>query len=335
MKIWRKILKWFFRTLVAVIGLIVLVSIVFRFVTFLRENKTPQQGAPAGGEFVSAGDIKMYVQEKGPQTGQPVVFIHGFGAWSETWRKTLDALAEQGFHVYALDVPPFGFSEKVTTGKFSRQDQAQRIIAVLDSLHLSQVILVGHSVGGRPTVEAALIQPQRIKALVLVDPAMGFGVDGQFEQNHPSFLTKVFFAIKPLRNSALALTVTNPLLTKKLLSTFVADPNVLTPSLLAIYQKPFVVKDSTNRLGDWLKVLSQDQDNSQSANFANFSKLTMPTMLIWGNKDAITPLGQGQKLNQLIPKSSLVVLDGLGHIPQIENPDKFNAALLPFLVKFK
>lgn len=319
------------RGLLAIVILLLATLTLFRLLSLARESQTTEQAAPPSGHFVPAGDIRVFVEEDGPQTGQPVVFIHGFGAWSETWKKTTSVLAANGFHTVALDVPPFGFSEKVTNGAFSRQEQAQRILRVMDALQLKQVILVGHSVGGRPTVEVALSAPDRVKALVLVDPAFGFGANGQFEENHPSVLAKAFFGFHPLRNAVLSATATNPLMTKKLLSTFVADPDVLTPALLSVYQKPFAVKDSTNRLGDWLKVLSIDPDTSLSGQLSNFSKLAMPTLLIWGDKDNVTPLVQGETLKRIIPNSSLTVLKGLGHIPQIEDPPQFNAALLPFL----
>ncbi len=311
--------------------LLLAVLALFRILTLARETQTAEQAGPFSGRFVRAGDIRIYVQEDGPKSGPPVVFIHGFGAWSETWKKTTTVLASHGFHTVALDVPPFGFSQKVTDGTFSRQAQAHRIIAVLDSLQLRQVVLVGHSVGARPTAEVALLAPDRIKALVLVDGAFGFGTDGQFEPNHPTALVRMFFAVHPLRNAVLSATAVNPLMTKRLLSNFVADPEVLTPALLSVYRQPFVVKDSTNRLGDWLKVLSVDQDTSLSGKLSNFSRLAMPTLLIWGDKDTITPLWQGEKLKATIPTSALEVLKGLGHIPQIEDPDRFNNALLPFL----
>jgi pimeloyl-ACP methyl ester carboxylesterase len=331
----RTVGKWIIKILAAFVCLALAILIILRTSTFFRENKSPKDAAPAGGYYVSGGDIKIYVQETGPKNGVSIVFIHGFGAWSETWRKTLDALAAEGFHSYALDLPPFGFSEKVTNEDFSRTSQARRIIKVLDNLNLKQVILVGHSVGGRPTIEVALMAPDRIKTLVLVDAALSFGANGEFEQNHPAWWLKTFFAIRPLRNAILATAVTNPLMSKKLLGSFVADQKILTKSLLHVYQQPFAVKDSTNRLGDWLKVLSLDKDNSMSSNFSNFSKLNMPALLIWGDKDTITPLWQGEKLQKLIPHASLSVLSGLGHIPQIENPDQFNQVLLSFLQKHK
>jgi pimeloyl-ACP methyl ester carboxylesterase len=317
--------------LLAILVLLISGLTVCRVQTARRETRTPEEEAPVSGHFVSAGDIQLYIKEQGPQTGLPVVFIHGFGAWSETWSRTTTALAAQGFHAVALDVPPFGFSEKVTNEAFSRNAQARRIIKVLDALKLGQVILVGHSIGARPTVEAALLAPERIKALVLVNGALGFGNDGEFAPNDPTLLARAFFAVRPLRNAVLSATATNPLMTKKLLSTFVANPDVLTPALLSVYQKPFVVKNSTNRLGDWLKVLSIDNDTSLSNKLSNFSKLAMPTLLIWGDKDTITPLWQAEKLRTSIPGASLSVLKGLGHIPQIEDPTHFNSSLLPFV----
>jgi pimeloyl-ACP methyl ester carboxylesterase len=95
------------------------------------------------------------------------------------------------------------------------------------------------------------------------------------------------------------------------------------------------VKDSTNRLGDWLKVLMEAPDDSLSAKSENYKQIKVPTLLIWGEKDTVTPLWQGQKLNALIPGSQLLTLSDIGHIPQIEDPKRFNETLSLFLEKLK
>ena len=58
---------------------------------------------------------------------------------------------------------------------------------------------------------------------------------------------------------------------------------------------------------------------------------SLPTLLVWGERDTITPLWQGQRLAQWLPSSKLVVLPGIGHLPQAESPPAFQAALLAFL----
>jgi pimeloyl-ACP methyl ester carboxylesterase len=204
------ILKWLGRALLAILIVVLAALVIFRVLTLTREKHTAEAAAPASGNFVSAGDIKIFTEEDGPKDGVPVVFIHGFGAWSETWKKTTSVLAAHGFHTVALDVPPFGFSEKVVDGAFSRQAQALRILRVLDALKLKQAVLVGHSVGARPTVEVALSAPDRIEALVVVDGAFGFGDNGDFSTEEPTLMTRTFFALRPLRNVVLSATATNP-----------------------------------------------------------------------------------------------------------------------------
>src|SRR5215212_2230207 len=99
----------------------------------------------------------------------------------------MGALAADGFRVVAMDVPPFGYSERLRGAEsYGREKQARRIVAVLDALGIGQVSLVGHSVGARPTIEAAAAIPSRVRSLVLVDPALGFAAEGppRFERNH-------------------------------------------------------------------------------------------------------------------------------------------------------
>src|SRR5262249_10143932 len=69
-------------------------------------------GAPASGPFVRAAGVDLFIQELGPKDAPVVLFVHGMGAWSELWRDTLVATAAAGSHAVALDLPPFGYSER-------------------------------------------------------------------------------------------------------------------------------------------------------------------------------------------------------------------------------
>src|SRR5262245_57595347 len=143
-----------------VVFLIVVVVVTCRVLGAMRERWPHDQAAPSTGRFVSGGDVKIFLQEAGPSKGTPIVLVHGTGAWSEIWRETMTALARAGFHVIAIDVPPFGFSGKPSgPPEYSPEKQAKRIAAALDALSLRKVVFVGHSVGARPTVETALRAP--------------------------------------------------------------------------------------------------------------------------------------------------------------------------------
>ena len=111
------------------------------------------------------------MQEKGPADGIPVVLFHGTAAWSELWWRTTDALAAGGFRVIALDLPPFGFSDR--PGTYTRADQAARVNDVLGALKAAPAIIVGHSFGAGAATELVMRYPDRARALVLVDAALG------------------------------------------------------------------------------------------------------------------------------------------------------------------
>lgn len=324
------IVKWLFALITTLLVVLVVALLLFACQAKLRESQTRLAAAPPTGRFVSAGDVELFIQESGNVTDPKVLLIHGTGAWSEIWRAPMSALAAAGFHAIAVDLPPFGFSERPTTGDYSRQAQARRILALLDALQIKEVILVGHSFGGGPTVESALLAPERVQALVLVDAALNL----QAAQNTPTtpspFIPR-FFAMRPLRNAVIASTLTNPLVTRKLLQLMIHDPTDATPAYVQMLQQPLKLAGSTETLGDWLLTFLTVTDTGLSSKSTSYQTLTMPTLLIWGERDTITPLAQGEYLQQLLPKAELVRLPEVGHIPHIEETEVFNTTLVRFL----
>jgi pimeloyl-ACP methyl ester carboxylesterase len=193
-----------------------------------------------------------------------VLFVHGMGAWSELWRETLAATAAAGFRAVALDLPPFGFSQRPAGAAYGRRHQARRILGVIDALGVDRVTLVGHSFGGGPTMEAVLLAPERVRALVLADAAIGVDAAGPGGALIPTLLGS-----RPLRNAILSATVANPLLTGPLLARFVARPAAVTDPRVQVPQAPLVVQGATDAFGDWLLVMPgighmpQLEDNDQ------------------------------------------------------------------------
>lgn len=306
-----------------------LVLVFFSVQANLRESQTRAEAAPATGRFVQAGDVELFIQELGPKAGPAVLFIHGAGAWGGIWQATLEACA-QAYYCIAVDVPPFGFSERPNPPAYSRLDQANRLAALLEALQIERVTLVGHSFGGGATVETALLVPEKIHALVLVDVALGLQ-DADKPASEPPFLLSAFLAARPVRNAVLAATATNPALSQPLLQMMIADPADATEAQIAMLQKQLVLQGGTNALGDWAQAVFTVRETSPSTQLAAYATLTMPTLIVWGENDTITPLAQGQHLHGLLPNSQLVILPHVNHIPQIEDVPAFNQALLTFL----
>ena len=315
-------LRWSAKGLLALLLLIVLVIVAFRLAASIRETRTRAELAPPTGHLLPTRSGGVFVQEKGPAGGIPVVLFHGTAAWSELWRHTSDALAAAGYHVIALDLPPFGFSDR--PGSYTRADQAARIHDVLDTLKAAPAIIVGHSFGAGAATELAMRYPERARALVLVDAALGLTAA-------PSDAPWV---IQPkwIREILVSLTITNPAATKTLLEMLIAKKERALPEFVAILQRPIAQRDSTSDIADWLYYFLGADREAVSADRSAYARLKAPVAILWGDKDSVTPVEQALDLRTLLPPpTSLNLLPGLGHIPQIEDPDAFNVALLKAL----
>jgi pimeloyl-ACP methyl ester carboxylesterase len=318
-----KILRWSSRALLVLLLLAVAIIATFRVAAAVRETGIRAQLAPSTGRLVPTSSGGVFVQEKGPADGIPVVLFHGTAAWSELWRRTADRLASAGFRVIALDLPPFGFSDR--PGSYTRQDQAARVSDVLRQMKIGAVIIVGHSFGAGAATELAMRHPETARGLVLVDAALGLTAT----PSDPPFLLRP----KWIRELLVSLTITNPLATKMLLQSLIEKKQRALPEYIEILQRPTTLRASTPDIADWLYYFAGADRSALSADRGSYARLNIPAAIIWGEKDTVTPIEQARDLQKLLPQATLTVLPGLGHIPQIEDPDAFNDALLKTLGK--
>ncbi len=343
-----RLARYFAYSLGALLLVIALGLTGFRLAAARRETLSRHAAAPSTGRFVRAADVELFVQEEGPAAGPPVVFIHGTGAWSEIWRGTMHALAGAGFRAIALDMPPFGYSTRPASADYGDDAQARRILGALDALHRERVTLVGHSFGGRPTMQATFLAPQRVERLVLVDAALdlmrgcgdaGMGGCGtaaapstQSSETTGPWVVRAVLGVPPLRDAIVSATLSNPRMTGWLLAKLVSNREAaVTPERVKIMQRPFALEGWTSGLGAWLAPFATTRTSSLATDRSRYPTLAIPTMVLWGARDSLTPMPQGHDLARLIRGSRLEVLPLAGHIPAIEDERTFNAALLDFL----
>ena len=102
-----------------------------------------------------------------------------------------------------------------------------------------------------------------------------------------------------------------------------------------LLQRPMAVRDTTHDLGLWLLYFLGSDRDALSAQRAAYAKIDKKVAILWGEKDSVTPLAQAEDLRALMPAARLTLLPGLGHIPQIEDPDAFNRALVALVDEMK
>ncbi|MEZ4241640.1 MAG: alpha/beta hydrolase [Myxococcota bacterium] len=296
----------------------------------LRERDSAEIVAP--GSRVHAHDVDLYVSHWGPRGGRPVVLIHGSGAWGGAWEPVARVLADAGYHVIAPDLPPFGFSERPADATYDAPSQAARITGLLQTLDLQDVALVGHSFGGGPTVEAAARAEGRVTQLVLIDAALGLPPRDDAPRPVASVWVRAGAAVPFVRHTLVAATLSNPAFMPTGLRAMVHDPTTVTDDWIARYRRPLTVRRTSREVGRWVPSLLTPGP-SPSSDPATYRALAVPTLVVWGSDDEATPLAQGERVTALLPDAELVVLAGVGHIPQIEDPEGLDSSLLDFLAR--
>jgi len=323
----RRLLKFAALAVGAILVVVALALTAFGYLALRRETLTPQEAAGPGAKYVDAAGLAVHYREWGPTDGKPLILMPGSFAWSETFRDIAEPLSERGWHVIGIDMPPFGYSERPASHDYSRAAQAGRLLDVADALKLDRFALGVHSYGGGAAIEAAFLAPERIEALVLLDVALGLG---QTDAGGPPLAPVL--RIGPVRSLLTAATFTNPLMIGKGLRDFIHDDALVTPERIEIYARPGNVAGTTQAVGSWLFTgLFADERAAYSADLANYRAFQSPVLVIWGREDTVTPLVQGEQIAAAFPKGRLEVLDGVNHIPQVEQPAAVVALIDGFL----
>ncbi|HLE97685.1 MAG TPA: alpha/beta fold hydrolase [Candidatus Thermoplasmatota archaeon] len=251
----------------------------------------------------------------------PVVFLHGFGAWSEVvWSRTLAALAET-HRTLAPDMVGFGLSTKPRIDHFRPEDPLEGPVkdlrAFLDATRVPRATLVGHSFGGGVALRFALDNPDRVHKLVLVD-SMGLG-------------RSIHYVYKALAFPVLGTQLSRPHRGRieRMWRMIVQDPALITPEIIErnyeLLSAPGAADVfATARLG-------VDAVGQRLVMRDRLGEVKLPTLVVWGRDDRIFPVRHGKRAVKLLPKARLEILDDCGHVPPFERPDAFNATLLRFL----
>lgn len=314
-----RLIKWLVSGALALLLLAVLVLAGFRIAAAMRERETAM---PPSMRMVTTPLGGVAVAMAGPEDGPPVMLVHGTAGWSGFWRNVTRHLAARGWRVIAVDLPPFGYSERDPRARYRRQDQAARLADVLAQTAGRPAVVVGHSFGGGPAAELALIAPERLKSLVLVDAALGTPDPAPRAPNLVQRLAGRGWIAQPLTSAS----VTNPAATGELLRSMLARREA-ADAWIATIQAPMRREGTTAGYAAWLPALLTDDDGAASRRSAALQGMSVPVSLIWGEADTVTPIAQGERIARLTRARSFARLPGVGHIPHIEDEAGFLAAL--------
>jgi pimeloyl-ACP methyl ester carboxylesterase len=256
-------------------------------------------------EVVRANGLEIAYERVG--RGPPLVLVHGAAEDGRAWQPQVAALADE-FTVVAWDEPGAGSSSDVPAD-FGLADYANCLAALIEALELGPAHIAGLSWGGTLALELYRHHPELAATLILADTYAGWKGSLPDEE----VLSRVAGAREMLAAPAEEF---DPALS----GLFAGDP----PAEFVPLLEKIAADVRTESLRTQLFVMAEADQRDL------IPRIAVPTLLIWGELDARSPLRVARQFEKAIPDTELVVIPGCGHVSNLERPEQFNQAVREF-----
>lgn len=236
----------------------------------------------------------------------PILILHGWGSSEKNWRFVREYLEAKGYKVYVPDLPGFG-SNAALEKVWLAEDYAEWVKLWTEQQNISKFYLAGHSFGGGVAAIFAAKYPEKVKRLILIAAAIS---------RQKTFRQRFFRIISKIGNFIFTL-----------------------PVLAFVRPQAQRVLHKVSGSRDYRKVVLQNNPflaetfkNAINHDLMKYlSAVSMPTLLVWGDKDRMTPFEQTKIIAKALPNHRLVVLKGRGHPLNFEAPKELADAIINFL----
>lgn len=266
------------------------------------------------GEFLDLAGARIYYYAAGTRgAGDPILLIHGFPTSSHLWSDVVP-LMPSGHRIVVMDLLGFGRSDRPQGHAVDIAGHGQRMVALLDELHIDRACLVGHGFGGGIAQWLALHYASRVSSLCLVDSVALDRLTSGLESSSVSDsihrgITRA--AMSPLSVLPSALLVS--LLRRDLARGYADAPRAVRS--IELYLRPFSGPEGRDAMVAHLRA-----GRVAISEAADLRGIRAPTRVVWGENDRSIPLAVGIRLRDVIPHAKLNVIPGARHFTPEETP---------------
>jgi pimeloyl-ACP methyl ester carboxylesterase len=257
-------------------------------------------------KFVTVNRNKIRYLEDG-NSDRNLILLHGLGGYAERWSNIMPFLAKK-FHLIVPDMIGHGQSDK-PTADYTPEYFAKFVFDFMDSLGIKNTCMIGTSLGGQVVIECAATQSPTIKKIILISPA------GIMKKSTPvldAYTMAALYPTKEAAKNAYQMMIgrgkqVSEISIERFLSNM-SRPNakmVFLSTLLGLKNAPDI--------------------------FDKLEKISVPTLLIWGKEDKLIPYEYASQFVASINKCKLIPMEGCGHSPYVEDPEKLSELVMKFL----
>lgn len=282
--------------------------------------------SPASQFLLRPNGARIHFRDEGRRDGPVLVLLHGSNASLHTWEPWVADLGDT-WRIVTLDLPGHGLTGRVPGDDYSMPAFIETVAAVTDHLGIDSFALGGNSMGGGVTWQFALVHPERVTAMVLVDAV---GLWSWREQQGPPRGEGSPLAFRLLGQDwfrGIARNIDPGVLVGQGLRASFHNPDLVDDAMIARY------RDLAIREGSRAATLTRFGTFRRAADAPepDLSILTQPTLVLWGEHDTLIPASVGQRFVDVLPNARLIVYPDAGHIPMEEVAERSAADVRAFL----
>jgi 2-hydroxy-6-oxonona-2,4-dienedioate hydrolase len=287
-------------------------------------------------EHLDGGQVIYYDAEgiatrclQAGSSGPAILLLHGTGGHAETFLRNVVALSKLGFRAYAIDMVGCGLTDKPAERPgYTVQDYTDHVAAFLRAAGLTDVTVVGESLGGWVAMRAAIDHPELVSGVVNVTGGgLRFGEPTEQEMRGWSSL---------LERSMAAIEEGSWDTWRQRMNWLVLDPETMPDELVTVRQQIFARPEMKKHARRLYYLLEQRLDGKSEDNILSqdvLESVGFPVLYLWTTDNPTTPLSVAQRAQQVTPGSEIVVLENCAHWPQWESADEFNDLVANFARK--
>ncbi len=281
------------------------------------EMRAKYGGPPS--QFIALEDgPTVHLRDEGPKDAPAIVLLHGSNADLYAWQPWADRLRSE-YRIIRFDQVGHGLTGPAPDGDYSTAAFVKTVDQVADALSLDTFVLGGNSMGGGIALAYAMAHPERLSGLILVD-ASGAPVKRDGDGGNIGFT----IARIPVVNNLMTW-ITPRSIIERSLSQSVSNQAIVTPQAVDRYWE--LLRYPGNRAA----TLARFGQPRKSFSEAEVRQVKMPTLIIWGEEDALIPFAAAAWFAENLPDTASISYPGIGHLPMEETPEHSAAAVRGWL----